>query len=148
MSEYLTRNWLVEGLKRSKQARNKEHVDFLNKRKKTKKEKLTFAMKAGRLVPSNKEMPYQQFLLTKYWKYVSETVKIRANKACEKCGEKKHLHVHHKKYPERFTEHRNMKLLQCLCSRCHAVEHGLRLPREYENELQNMENRFAFLVDN
>jgi hypothetical protein len=96
----------------------------------------------------DKPMTYQQFLETDYWKLVSKQVKRYAGNKCKNCGSCANLHTHHLKYPKRFTEHKRLGYLQCLCSHCHAVEHGLAIPRECEAQLKEMDNRFTFFVDN
>lgn len=114
--------------------------------KKKTKQKKPFSVRAEELIPSKRDMSYKQFLKTRYWRYVSRVVKNRSGNKCKKCGKSGNLNVHHTKYPIRFTEHANMRLLQCLCQRCHGVEHGLCLPIEAELEMIELDSRFRVLV--
>ncbi len=111
------------------------------KRKMQKKKKNKFE----ELIPKNKEMDYQTFLKTKYWLLVSKHVKNLFNNKCAKCSHNKHLQVHHKKYPKRFTEHLNIKLLECLCSKCHNLEHGI-LSVEMSSEIEELNSKFLYSV--
>ena len=69
-----------------------------------------------------KSMPYNEFLLTAYWRIVSEEVKRRRGE-CEICGSKEHLQVHHKTYEHHGYEHMHPEDLQCLCDKCHLKVH-------------------------
>lgn len=71
-----------------------------------------------------KEMKYEDFLQTDYWKMVSEQARINAHFKCQLCGCKdKKLNVHHNTYEHRGEEFKHMEDLICLCEDCHNFYH-------------------------
>ena len=72
-----------------------------------------------------KEMKYEDFLQTDYWKMVSEQARINAHYKCQLCGCKdKKLNVHHNTYEHRGEEFKHMEDLVCLCEDCHNFYHN------------------------
>lgn len=72
-----------------------------------------------------KQMKYQDFLRTPYWKVVSQQVREDAGNKCQICNDgSKTLHVHHRNYSIHGMEHDNLKDLICLCEDCHAKFHN------------------------
>ncbi len=74
-------------------------------------------------VPKVEQLPYKQFLKTKYWKYVRSLVIMRDGNKCTKCGSIKRLEAHHLTYKHHFTEHKHLDELVTLCRVCHQLEH-------------------------
>lgn len=67
-----------------------------------------------------KEMPYEEYLLTKHWKHFSsECVKFFGK--CVICDSKNNLKIHHKTYKNRGRETFNDVI--CLCIECHKKVH-------------------------
>lgn len=69
-------------------------------------------------------LPYSEFLETRYWKLISHIVKIDKGFACELCGSKEHLEVHHTSYEHHGDEAHHLEDLICLCHKCHSKQHG------------------------
>jgi len=89
-----------------------------------KPKKIKFKLKPAKM-PVIEQVPYAEFLKTKYWMYVKNKVLIRDNGACTKCGSSEHLQVHHKTYLHHFAEHKNLHELTTLCRDCHKIEHKI-----------------------
>lgn len=72
-------------------------------------------------------LPYNQYLDSPYWHYVSLVYKCRANFCCERCGGKRraHLALHHKTYKHIGSELQYPEDMEVLCSKCHMREHGI-----------------------
>ena len=70
-----------------------------------------------------REMDYQQFLNTGYWKILSAHIKAKNDHSCQLCGAKTNLEVHHITYEHRGCESAYQDDLVCLCHNCHAKEH-------------------------
>jgi len=69
-------------------------------------------------------MNYQQYLKSSQWKALRQQAILRSGGKCELCGSRKHLVVHHTKYPKVLGEE-HLDTLQCLCEDCHNVKcHG------------------------
>lgn len=69
------------------------------------------------------EMPYREFLQTLFWKTVSVYVKSR-RQACQLCGSKQDLNVHHSTYDHRgWEDHYWESDLVILCRECHRIYH-------------------------
>lgn len=82
-----------------------------------------------------KEMKYEDFLQTDYWKMVSEQARINAHFKCQLCGCKdKKLNVHHNTYEHRGEEFKHMEDLVCLCEDCHNYYHMKKQIGEYIKE--------------
>ena len=80
----------------------------------------------GCAMNSSKREQYQQYLKSDIWKKIRQQV-IKRDRTCTKCGEKKHLVVHHFGYPLVLGEE-TMDMLTTLCESCHNILHG-GLPR-------------------
>lgn len=65
---------------------------------------------------------YERYIASDGWR-TRRTVKLRQTPACEACGVREHLHVHHRTY-ERFGAER-MGDLRTLCEICHAWVHHI-----------------------
>lgn len=75
-------------------------------------------------VENLKNMKYEDFLQTDYWKMVSEQARINAHYKCQLCGcNDKKLNVHHNTYEHRGEEFKHMEDLICLCEDCHNFYH-------------------------
>ena len=71
-----------------------------------------------------KNMDYNDFLQTPYWKAIAEKVKSRAKWTCEMCGKSAEcLNVHHPDYSFHGRELQNINRLKCLCPDCHEKFH-------------------------
>lgn len=93
-----------------------------------------------------KNMKYEDFLQTDYWKMVSEQARINAHNKCQVCGcNDKKLHVHHNTYEHHGEEHKHMEDLVCLCEDCHYLYHN------WSNIIQKLQNENSMMkmqVDN
>lgn len=69
-----------------------------------------------------KNMPYNDFLTTKYWQAITKQKKYN-HPSCEKCKGTEKLHTHHPNYDIRGYELFKMDELVVLCHRCHLDEH-------------------------
>jgi len=87
--------------------------------KKLQKQKANKAKKIEKLV----EMPYEEYLLTPYWKKFAHNARKLAGYRCEKCHRgNRVLHVHHLTYERRG--HELLADVKVLCYQCHAAIHG------------------------
>jgi len=73
-------------------------------------------------------MPYDQYLRTDYWKAVRDLKIESEDTFCSKCVQDAgpSVHIHHKRYDHRGSEHRHLGDLQPLCELCHSKHHALR----------------------
>jgi len=81
------------------------------KRKFSKKKKSTFDWKK----------PYKDYLKSKKWRELRETILQRDNYTCTRCGSKNNLQVHHLTYKR--LKHEKPEDLITLCKQCHYKEH-------------------------
>ena len=72
-----------------------------------------------------KDMEYNDFLKTTYWKGVALAVKERDGKKCAICGGTDNLSAHHLTYRNHGDEIHHLEDLQCVCQRCHERLHGI-----------------------
>lgn len=107
--------YLLPGHKISKSAQRNFVKEFINEGRGYDKEAIRVYIK---------DMPYDDFLLTPYWRYISEYVKFKAGYKCQLCGEKTNLQTHHLSYSSHGSELENMRDLVCLCSKCHLNMHN------------------------
>lgn len=70
-----------------------------------------------------KDMPYDDFLLTPYWKAIAEKVRYRAKHKCQLCNGTEGLSVHHSTYEHHGDELNHLEDLICLCRDCHEKFH-------------------------
>jgi len=100
---------------------------------------------------TERQIEYQQYLTTDYWKQVSERVKEKAGFRCQVCNSSKQLEAHHRTYEHLRQEMEFLGDLVCLCRRCHGLYHestthrsrSTRLPRKPRMDLATRrENRF------
>ena len=71
-----------------------------------------------------KNMSYDEFLETPFWKAISYFVKYRSKFKCEVCNSNEKLVTHHKTYENHGKEISCFKDdLICLCSNCHEKYH-------------------------
>lgn len=92
------------------------------------KEMMEYVLRAegvddGAVLRHNRFLPYEDFLKTPYWYYVSSKVKWAANQKCSSCGRFEDLQVHHLTYEHRGIESKYPEDLICLCKRCHQEIH-------------------------
>ena len=66
---------------------------------------------------------YRTYLKSRAWLKIKKAVLERDDNKCTKCGERKHLHVHHKTYIRIYQE--ALSDLATLCRCCHEKEHGI-----------------------
>ena len=80
----------------------------------------------GDLVPYliRKEMSYDQFLSSPYWKVISAYKKLQAGYRCQLCNSSERLAVHHRTYENHGYEIEHLDDLVVLCERCHSKFHG------------------------
>jgi len=92
--------------------KNKEYYDDYNKayRKENKEKIKKYQKKYYEL--NEEKIKFQRYAYQKLRKKI-----INERKKCEKCGSKKHLDIHHKKYTN------NGEDLKLLCRSCHMKEH-------------------------
>ena len=83
--------------------------------------------------PPKKWETYQEYLSSRYWQWRRKVKLFKAGYACEKCGSKKRLEVHHKHY--RSLGRESNRDLQALCRACHSSFHGgiLEMQRHLES---------------
>lgn len=70
-----------------------------------------------------KSMDYYDFLLTPYWKAISEKVRKNAGFKCQICNSSENLNVHHRTYYNHGDEIHHMEDLTCICDNCHEKYH-------------------------
>jgi len=70
-----------------------------------------------------KEMNYQDFLQTLYWKTIAQQVRYKANFRCQLCNAENGIYVHHSTYDIHGAESSNLDKLLTLCSDCHKTFH-------------------------
>lgn len=92
------------------------------------KEMMQYVLKAegvdeDAVMRHNSFLPYDDYLKTPYWYYVSGRVKWAAKQRCSRCGRPLDLQVHHLTYEHRGIESKYPEDLICLCKRCHAKVH-------------------------
>ena len=68
-----------------------------------------------------KELIYNNFLLTNYWRLISKY--LRLNNKCKNCGSISKLVVHHKSYENHGDEINHLNDLVVLCEKCHNRFH-------------------------
>lgn len=72
-----------------------------------------------------KSYPYKKQLKDKRWFAFRKKVFSARGCACESCGSKEHLQVHHIKYRNyKYAWEYPIKDVRVLCRRCHAKEHN------------------------
>lgn len=79
--------------------------------------------KKGHVVVWGEEIKYEDYLNHWAWKEKAEWIKHIRNNRCERCGDKKYLHVHHKDYKSLGNETKDD--VEVLCKDCHKKEHGI-----------------------
>ncbi len=73
----------------------------------------------------NTNPAYNQYINSKEWRAKRQEAFKARGKACEMCGSKDILHVHHVNY-DRFGGKELMSDLCILCESCHMEIHGIR----------------------
>ena len=71
-----------------------------------------------------KQLSYDQYLLTLHWKKVRLLAIKKADEKCQLCNNNLSLHVHHRTYEHLGDEQRHLKDLTVLCRDCHQKFHG------------------------
>lgn len=85
--------------------------------------------KLHRLSLRLKELDYETFLKTQYWKTVSNYAKELCGNKCSVCGSSKELNVHHRTYENHGNEVNHLEDLVVMCKNCHGkVHNGEQLP--------------------
>jgi hypothetical protein len=84
-----------------------------------------------------KYLPYREYLQSNWWKSKRHQKIKNAGGACEQCGARRRLQVHHLNY-ERLGREKD-KDIQVLCGRCHEEEH--------HEEIQMREHLKAILAE-
>ena len=78
-----------------------------------------------------KNLDYKtEFLYSPYWRWVRHQKLICFGNKCELCGNRKKLHIHHRKYDNHGLEHKweiMYKDLMIACECCHNKIHGYAL---------------------
>lgn len=70
-----------------------------------------------------RQMRYEDFLQTPYWRAISKHIKRQAGGECEFCGKAVGLKAHHISYAHHGWEHRHREDLRCMCEQCHEECH-------------------------
>lgn len=71
-----------------------------------------------------RNMKYQDFLRTPYWKAIASYSKFRARYRCQVCNSAYDLATHHRNYGIHGAEHAHIHELIVLCNDCHSKFHG------------------------
>lgn len=80
-----------------------------------------------RIADEIQHLSYEMFLMTPYWKIISDTVKQRSNNTCKMCGSNKNLQAHHKTYDHHGFEFKYLhEDLICVCEDCHKKLHNIK----------------------
>lgn len=69
------------------------------------------------------EMPYQEYLKSRHWHLLRAFKLEESGAACERCGDRNELQIHHVFYQSDRTRTK-LSHLQVLCSRCHSIWHA------------------------
>jgi 5-methylcytosine-specific restriction endonuclease McrA len=75
-----------------------------------------------------KKLSYDDFLLTWYWRTISNFLRKR-DKKCKLCDSTENLLVHHKTYSHHGDELHHLNDLVVLCDKCHKKIHDKRKKR-------------------
>lgn len=70
-----------------------------------------------------RDMDYNDFLNTMYWKAIAERIKYKANFRCQMCNSNDNLITHHRTYEHHGDEIHHMEDLICICRDCHEKYH-------------------------
>lgn len=73
-----------------------------------------------------KNMSYNDFLKTPYWKMISRYEKESAGMKCILCGSSDVLNVHHITYKNHGNEINYLEDLMTVCQKCHKIIHGIK----------------------
>jgi 5-methylcytosine-specific restriction endonuclease McrA len=84
-----------------------------------------------------KEMNYQNFLKTPYWKAITAHTKYKAGYRCQLCNNVDNLVTHHRDYAIHGFEHAHLQELIALCNNCH---------NKFHNYSTNRNNRLIFAL--
>lgn len=90
-----------------------------SKSSKPKKEKATKKYSTAHL----KQLSYDEFLRTDYWKEVRQEKLRQCGHKCQICGSTTKLHIHHNSYRHHGNEAEHLEDLIVLCEKCHALFH-------------------------
>lgn len=71
-----------------------------------------------------KNMEYQSFLKTPYWKAIAAHTKYKAGYRCQVCNSPYDLVTHHRNYGVHGFEHFYIQDLTVLCNNCHSKFHN------------------------
>lgn len=71
-----------------------------------------------------KDMDYEDFLSTPYWKAIAAHTKYKAGYRCQVCNSSAFLATHHRNYGIHGREHAHLNELIVLCKHCHQKFHG------------------------
>jgi 5-methylcytosine-specific restriction endonuclease McrA len=75
---------------------------------------------------------YKEYLKSKEWFDIRESLFTLRGKKCEKCGSKQSIQVHHIHYKNIFKE--QLEDLMVVCKDCHKKIHGLDKEENKTNE--------------
>ena len=92
-------------------------INLIKREAKLEGEALNRAKEIERL----RAMPYQEYLASDWWPYISELARKRDGHRCRKCASKRSLNVHHLTY-ERLGDEKVFDLIT-LCRQCHKLLH-------------------------
>ncbi len=91
-----------------------------------------------------KNMPYQDFLKTAYWKTIRDYVVHRHNGNCQSCLSSRAIDVHHRTYRNHGREHINLGDLMPVCRQCHEILHE-RFDGNRDASLSRLESIFEHM---
>lgn len=92
-----------------------QHIDKMANKKNDKQKSHTI----NRL----KDMSYNEFLRTDYWKHVRQEKLRQCGHKCQLCGSTNKLHIHHNSYKHHGDEANHLEDLVVLCEQCHNTFH-------------------------
>ena len=69
-----------------------------------------------------RKQEYEIYMKSPQWKVLRRLALERFDNRCALCDGGKNLHVHHRKYPEKFGDE-ELTMLTVLCARCHKIHH-------------------------
>jgi protein-arginine kinase activator protein McsA len=104
-----------------------------DRRKIHKKNKNTRKNRMKRL----RELPYTEYLKTKWWNQRRKMMWAKAKGECQRCGSNKNLNLHHKNYKRIGGE--KTKDLILLCGECHKSKHAATIyAKKLDKEFQQI----------
>lgn len=92
-----------------------------------------------------KDMDYQDFLKTPYWKAIAAHTKYKAGYRCQLCNSAYDLVTHHRSYDIHGREHAHMQELIVICDNCHNRFHD-KIPEYKPNEKDSSNPQESLII--